>query len=80
VRDKSRPFIEYAGLNPAYKVNVKINGNVKTMGGHAGPPLRCFDFIYAGFSPAYPMKPKASSKKKEFDFNLLKNLTFLGFV
>jgi hypothetical protein len=22
-----------------------------------------FDFIYAGFSPAYPMKPKASSKK-----------------
>jgi hypothetical protein len=25
------------------------------------------DFIYAGFSPAYPMKPKASSKK-EFDF------------
>jgi hypothetical protein len=30
-----------------------------------------FDFIYAGFSPAYPMKPKASSKK---DFNFLKIL------
>jgi len=27
--------------------------------------------LYAGFSPAYPMKPKASSKKEfefEFDF------------
>jgi hypothetical protein len=32
------------------------------------PTVFDFDFIYAGFSPAYPMKPKASSKK-DFDFN-----------
>jgi hypothetical protein len=32
-----------------------------------------FDFIYAGFSPAYSMKPKASSKK-EFDFKDFKDL------
>jgi hypothetical protein len=36
-----------------------------------------FDFIYAGFSPVYSMKPKASSKK-DIDFKAFKELAFLG--
>jgi hypothetical protein len=45
------------------------NGNVKRK-----KPLTLILILYAGHSPAYPMKPKASSKNDLKDFKALKAL------
>jgi hypothetical protein len=46
--DEAFGFIGYAGLNPAYEVNVKRK-----------KPLTLILILYAGFSPAYSMEGEA---------------------
>jgi len=50
--------------------NLDFNSPPWRGGGEADGVVPLILILYAGFSPAYPMKPKASSKKD------LKNLTF----